>query len=44
MLQHTEATDVYKNELLKVNNKNDKTDQYWFLTSEQPGNPTTYTR
>ena len=28
--QHIEVTDVYLNELLKVNNKEDKTEQYWF--------------
>ena len=43
MHQHTEVTDVYLNELLKVNNKEDKTEQYWFPTPEQPGDPTTYT-
>ena len=42
MHQHTEVTDVYLNELLKVNDK-DKTEQYWFPTPEQPGDPTTYT-
>ena len=41
--QHTEVTDVYLNELLKVNNKEDNTKQYWFPTPEQPGDPTTYT-
>ena len=30
MHQHTEVTDVYLNELLKVNDKEDKTEQYWF--------------
>ena len=43
MHQHTEVTDVYLNELLKVNDKEDKTEQYWFPTPEQPGDPTTYT-
>ena len=43
MHQHTEVTDVYLNELLKVNNKEDKTEQNWFQTPEQPGDPTTYT-
>ena len=43
MHQHTEVTDVYINELLKVNNKDDKTEQYWFPTPEQPRDPTTYT-
>ena len=43
MHQHTEVTDVYLNELLKVNNKEDKTEQYWFPTPEQLGDPTTYT-
>ena len=43
MHQHTEVTDVYLNELRKVNNKEDKSEQYWFPTPEQPGDPTTYT-
>ena len=43
MHQHTEVTDVYLNQFLKVNNKKDKTEQYWFPTPEQPGDPTTYT-
>ena len=43
MHQHTEGTDVCLNELLKVNNKEDKTEQYWFPTPEQPGDPTTFT-
>ena len=43
MHQHTEVTVVYLNELLKVNNKEDKTEQYWFPTPEQHGDPTTYT-
>ena len=43
MHQHTEVTDVYLNERLKVNDKEDKTEQYWFPTPEQPGDPTTYT-
>ena len=43
MHQHIEVTDVYLNELLKVNNKEDKTEQYRFPTPEQPGDPTTYT-
>ena len=43
MHQHTEVTDVYFNELLKVNNKNDKAEQYWFPTTEQPGDPKFYT-
>ena len=43
MHQHTEVTDVYLIELLKVNNKEDKTEQYWFPKPEQPGDPTTYT-
>ena len=43
MHQHTEVTDVYLNELLKVNNGEDKTEQFWFPTQEQPGDPTTYT-
>ena len=43
MHQHTEVTEVYPNELLKVNNKEDKTEQYWFPTPVQPGDPTTYT-
>ena len=42
MHQHTEVTDVYLNELLKVNNKTDKAEQYWFPTPEQPGYPITY--
>ena len=32
MHQHTEGKDIYLNELLKVNNKIDKTEQYWFPT------------
>ena len=43
MHQHTEVTDVYLIEPLKVNNKEDKTEQYWFPTPEQPADPTTYT-
>ena len=43
MQQHTEVTDVYLNELLKINNKEDKTEQYWFPTPEQHGDLTTYT-
>ena len=43
MHQHTEVTDVYLIELLKVNNKEDKTEQNWFPTPEQPGDPKTYT-
>ena len=38
--QHTEVTEAYLNELLKVNNKEDKTELYWFLTPEKPGDPT----
>ena len=43
MHQHTEVTDVYLKQLLKVNNEEDTTEQYWFPTPEQPGGPTTYT-
>ena len=43
MHQHTEVTEVYLNELLKVNNREDETEQNWFPTPEQPGNPTKYT-
>ena len=43
MHQHTEVTEVYLNELLMVNSKEDRTEQYWFPTPEQPGDPTTYT-
>ena len=43
MHQRTEVTDVYLRELLKVNNKEDKTEQNWFPTPEQPGDTTTYT-
>ena len=43
MHQHTEVTDVYSNELLKVNNKNHKMEQNWYPTPEKPGDPTTYT-
>ena len=39
MHQHTEVTDVYLNELLKVNKKEDKTEQNWFPTPGQPGDP-----
>ena len=42
MHQHTEVKEVYLNERLKVNKKEDKTEQYWFPTLEQPGDPTTY--
>ena len=42
MHQHTEVTELYLNELHKVNNKEDKTEHYWFPTPEQPGDPTTY--
>ena len=43
MHQQTEVTDVSLNELLKANNKEDKTEQDWFPTPEQPGNSATYT-
>ena len=39
MHQHTEVTEVYLHELLKVNSKEEKTEQYWFPTPEQPGDP-----
>ena len=41
--QHTEATEVYLNELLKVNPPNNETETYWFPTPEEPGDPATYT-
>ena len=41
--QYTEVTDVYLSELLKVNKREDKTEQYWFPTTDQPGDPITYT-
>ena len=43
MHQHTEVTEVYLNELLKTNNKDENTEQYWFPTPEQPGDPAKYT-
>ena len=43
MHQHIEKTDVYLNELLEVNNRKDQTEQYWFPTSAQPGEPATNT-
>ena len=43
MHQYTEITEVYLDELPKINNKEDKTEQYRFPTPEQPGDPTTCT-
>ena len=42
MHQQTKVTEVYLNELLNANNKEDQTEQSWFPTPEQPGDRTTY--
>ena len=43
MIQHEETTDVYLNELLKVQKPNSDQNTYWFPTPEEPGDPATYT-
>ena len=43
MIQHEETTEIYINELLKVPSQNPEQKFYWFPTSEDPGDPTTYT-
>ena len=43
MIQHEETTEIYINELLKVPSQNPEQKSYWFPTSEDPGDPTTYT-
>ena len=43
MIQQEEKTDVYINELLNVLQQNPEVETYWFPTSEEPGDPATYT-
>ena len=43
MIQHKDTTEVYINELLKVQPQNPEQESYWFPTTEDPGDPTTYT-
>ena len=43
MHQHLENTDIYLNQLMKVNQIPDDQETYWFPTPEQPGDPDTYT-
>ena len=43
MHQHAENTDLYLNQLMKTNPPSDEQETYWFPTSEQPGDPDTYT-
>ena len=43
MIQHEETTEIYINDLLKVQPQNPDQEAYWFPTPEEPGDPTTYT-
>ena len=43
MIQYEETTEVHINELLKVPQQHSDQETYWFLTPEEPGDPTTYT-
>ena len=43
MHQHMENTDLYLNQLMKTNQSSDEPETYWFPTSEEPGDPDTYT-
>ena len=42
MDQHLENADIYRNQLMKVNQTPDEQETYCFPTSEQPGDPDTY--